>query len=390
MTPGLLLPAALAALAAVLIPLVIHIARRNEDKPVDFAALRWLRRKPRPKSRLRFDEKRLLASRLLLLVLLALWLAQPVLFGAEGKAAYVAVAPGADVSQAGQVEAVPVAEYVRAHWLAPGFPALKEARPDGAAPLASLLRQLDADLPAGAPLVVVVPQVLDGADAERPRLSRRVEWRVVPGAAPVVRTTPARVPSLSIRHDETQTGGLRYLRAAALAWGAAGQDADLDVGGLDETLPPATRKLVWLGAGSPPSSTLLRWVEDGGTALIGSDMLWLEEADRVVVWRDALGRPLVEATPLGSGRLMRFTRRLTPADMPELLETDFPAQLRAVLDPPTQAPTRVDAADYAPTIGARHVDPAPRDLRPWLAVLIGLVLLLERWLATRRKRGVSP
>lgn len=389
MTPGLLLPAALAALAALLIPLVIHIARRSEDRPVDFAALRWLRRKPRPKSRLRFDEKLLLASRLLLLILLALWLAQPVLFGGEGKTAYVAVAPGADLAQAGQVEGAPVADYARAHWLAPGFPTLKEDRPEGVAPLASLLRQLDADLPAGASLIVVVLQVIDGADAERPRLSRRVEWRVVPGAAPVVRATPAPVPALSIRHDEARAGGLRYLRAAALAWRPAGEDADVDVGDLDAALPPAKRKLVWLGAGSPPP-TLLRWVEGGGTALVGSDMLFPEDADRVVVWRDALGRPLVEAAPLGSGRLMRFTRPLTPAAMPELLEADFPAQLRAVLDPTTRAPTRVDAADYVPTTGARHVDPAPRDLRPWLAVLIGLVLLLERWLATRRKRGVSP
>lgn len=389
MTPGLLLPAALAALAAVLIPLVIHIARRSEDRPVDFAALRWLRRKPRPKSRLRFDEKLLLASRLLLLALLALWLAQPVLFGAEGRAAYVAVAPGADVAQAGQVADLPVADYARANWLAPGFPALKEERPTGAAPLASLLRQLDADLPAGAPLIVVVPQVIDGADAERPRLSRRVEWRVVPGAAPVTPVTPASVPPLSIRHDGGRTGGLRYLRAAALAWQPAGRDADLEEGGLDVALPPVTRKLVWLGAGSP-SPALLRWVEEGGTALVSSDILLPEDAERVVIWRDALGRPLVEAAPLGAGRLMRFTRPLAPAAMPELLEADFPTHLRAVLDPPPRAPTRVDAADYAPTTGARHVDPAPRDLRPWLAVLIGLVLLLERWLATRRKRGVSP
>lgn len=389
MTPGLLLPMALTALAAILVPLVIHIARRSEDKPVDFAALRWLRRKPRPKSRLRFDEKLLLASRVLLLALLALWLAHPVLFGAEGKAAYVAVAPGADVSQAGQVADKPVAEYARAHWLAPGFPALREDRPAGPAPLASLLRQLDADLPAGAPLIVVVPQVIDGADAERPRLSRRVEWRVVPGAAPVTPVTPAPVPPLSIRHDGGQTGGLRYLRAAALAWQPAGRDADLEEGGLDDALPPVTRRLIWLGAGSP-SPALLRWVEEGGTALVSSDILLPEDAERVVVWRDMPGRPLVEAAPLGSGRLMRFTRPLTPAAMPALLEADFPTHLRAVLDPSTQAPTRVDAADYAPTTGARRVDPAPRDLRPWLAVLLGLLILLERWLATRRKRGVSP
>jgi hypothetical protein len=154
-------------------------------------------------------------------------------------------------------------------------------------------------------------------------------------------------------------------------------------------LPPATRKLVWLGAGSLPAP-LLGWVEDGGTALVASEALFPEDADRAVVWRDDLGRPLVEAAPMGAGRLMRFTRRLAPAEMPELLEADFPVHLRAVLTPPAAAPARVTAADYAPTTGARHFDPAPRDLRPWLAVLIGLVLLLERWLATRRRRGVSP
>lgn len=389
MTPGLLAPAALAALAAILAPLVIHIARRSEERPIEFAALRWLRQKPRPKSRLRFDERLLLASRILLLALLALWLAQPVLFGAGSKAAYVAVASGADISQAGQVADEAVSDYARAHWLAPDFPALTEPRPVDAVPVASLLRQLDADLPAGVPLVVVVPQVIDGADAERPRLSRRVDWRMVPGAAPAVRTEPAPVPPLSIRHGDGQAGGLGYLRAAALAWQPAGRDADLESGGIDAALPPVTRTVVWLEAGSLPEA-LLRWVEGGGTALVASNALFPEDADRVVVWRDALGRPLVEAAPMGAGRLMRFTRRLAPAEMPELLEADFPAHLRAVLDRPPSAPARVSAADYTPTTGARHVDPAPRDLRPWLAVLIGLGLLFERWLATRRRRGVSP
>jgi hypothetical protein len=389
MTPGLLAPAGLAALAAIIVPLVIHIARRNEDRPIDFAALRWLRQKPRPKSRLRFDERLLLASRILLLVLLALWLAGPVLSGTAGKAAYVAVAPGANLAAAGRVSDEPVSEYRRAHWLAPGFPALKETMPAGAAPFASLLRQLDADLPAGMPLVVVVPQVIDGADAERPRLSRPVDWRVVPGVAPSPRVATAPVPPLSIRYDQSHAGGLRYLRAAAVAWQPAGRAPDLDVGDLDAPLPPATRKLVWLGAGSLPAAQL-RWIENGGTALVGPDTPFPGDVARAVVWRDDLGRPLVEAAPMGGGRLMRFTRRLAPADMPVLLEADFPVQLRAVLNPPAATPRRVSAADYTPATGARHFDPAPRDLRPWLAVLIGVVLLLERWLATRRRRGVSP
>ncbi|HEX8471710.1 MAG TPA: BatA domain-containing protein, partial [Brevundimonas sp.] len=142
MTPGLLLPAGLAALAALIVPLVIHIARRSEQQPTDFAALRWLRQKPRPRSRLRFDEWPLLLLRLLLLALVAFWLARPALFGASDDAPYIAVIPGADLSQADAV----IGEG-RAHWLAPGSPDLDQPRPAATAPVASLIRQLDADLP---------------------------------------------------------------------------------------------------------------------------------------------------------------------------------------------------------------------------------------------------
>ncbi len=100
MAMGLLFPAALAALIAVIVPLVIHIARRSEQQPTDFAALRWLRQKPRPRSRLRFDEWPLLLLRLLLLALVALFLARPVLWGAADQSPYVAVVPGARVDPA--------------------------------------------------------------------------------------------------------------------------------------------------------------------------------------------------------------------------------------------------------------------------------------------------
>ena len=89
-----LFPAGLAALAALLLPLLIHLARRDQQGPLDFAALRWLRAEPRPRSRLRFDERLLLALRLLLLALLALWLARPALHGVEDRRPFVAIMPG--------------------------------------------------------------------------------------------------------------------------------------------------------------------------------------------------------------------------------------------------------------------------------------------------------
>jgi hypothetical protein len=383
MTPGLLLPAGLAALAALIVPLVIHIARRSEQQPTDFAALRWLRQKPRPRSRLRFDEWPLLLLRLLLLALVAFWLARPALFGASDDAPYIAVIPGADLTQAQAV----IGEG-RGRWLAPGSPDLEQPRPVTTASVASLIRQLDADLPPGVPLTLVTPQVIDGADAERPRLSRPVIWRVVPGIMPARTAAPAAVPPLSVRFDAEHAPGIRYLQAAALSWQPVGRPANVEIAALDAALPKADRTLIWLGAGTLPPS-VLRWVEAGGRALVASDAAFPGGAE-ATVWRDDLDRPLVEATPLGSGRLMRFTRPLTPAVLPELLQADFPIQLRAAIDDPLPAPARVAATGYSPLTGGSAFAPGPQDLRPWLAILIGLLLLCERWLATRRSRGVNP
>ena len=47
MTATLLAPAGLLALAALAAPLLIHLAKRTQQRPTDFAALRWLRPKPR-------------------------------------------------------------------------------------------------------------------------------------------------------------------------------------------------------------------------------------------------------------------------------------------------------------------------------------------------------
>ncbi|MBC7991570.1 MAG: BatA domain-containing protein, partial [Luteimonas sp.] len=71
MTLSLLLPIGLAALAALLLPLLVHLARRSEQRLVPFAALRWLQAKPQPRRKRRFEEHWLLLLRLLLLAALA-------------------------------------------------------------------------------------------------------------------------------------------------------------------------------------------------------------------------------------------------------------------------------------------------------------------------------
>ena len=69
-------PLAWTALAALLVPLLLHRDRRRALQPLRFAALRWIGAAQQPQRTLRVREPLLLLLRLLLLALLALWLAR--------------------------------------------------------------------------------------------------------------------------------------------------------------------------------------------------------------------------------------------------------------------------------------------------------------------------
>lgn len=394
MNLALLLPAGLAALAALLLPLLIHLARRSEQRPTAFAALRWLRQKPKPRHRIRFDEWPLLIVRLLLLILLALLLARPVLFGADGEAPWVAVVPGVDLQQARAVQAP---ENARRHWLMPGFPSLDASQQDvGAATRASvtsLLRELDANLPQDVALTVLVPAQLDGVDAQRPVLSRRVDWRIVAGTnpkAPATNTVPA--PVLSVRYASDRETALRYLRAANAAWREHGSKTSAplqDVAPAGQSLPEKSNYLVWLAPGPVPQA-VRDWIRAGGIALLDAQATLADAPPMAVLWRDDTGATLVEGAGYGSGRLMRLTRALTPQALPALLEADFPQHLRSLFDATRPAPARVFATDHVPATGGPVFPQSPRDMQPWLLVLIALLFLLERWMASGPRHRVAP
>ena len=403
MSLGLLAPLGLAALAALLLPLLVHLARREEQVPTDFAALRWLAAKFRPRQRLRFEEILLLLLRLLLVAALALLLARPVLFGGRGDAAWLVVLPGADVADA---PALP--DGTQRRWLAPGFPPLESPLPSAPVATASLLRQLDAELPAATPVTVLVTAHFDGADGARPRLARPVDWRVVDGAPAEPSATPPGEFALAIRHAPEADAALPYLRAAVAAWQAVveapaadvnadananavvverGSAEPIDVAGLDAALPERTRPLAWLAPGELPAP-VLAWVREGGTALLASQATWPLAGAGAVVWRDDAGQPLARAAALGGGRVVQLTRALNPAAMPALLQPDFPQQLRALLEPAPPAPTRASAAAYAPMPGGPSFPETPRDVSPWLLWLVAALFALERWVASGR-RGVA-
>lgn len=383
MTPGLLLPAALAALAALALPLLIHIARRTESRIIDFAALRWLEARTRPRRRPRLDEILLLTLRLLLLALIALWLAKPVLWGAEDRRPIAAVAPGVTLDQARPL----APEAAHLVWLAPGFPAANGEAPRHDAGLMSLVRQLDAETPPGVAMTFILPPVLEDADAERPRLTRRVGWRVAAAAAPPQRTAPPPM-ALTVRYAPDQADSVRYFRAAAVAWTEPGVAPVFDARTTDEPVARAAQHLVWL-SDAPLPPDVLDWVRRGGHVLTATSTPWPTTGATAVVWRDPVGEPLAVAAALDRGRLVRLTRPLTPAANPALVEPSFPDALARLLTAPPD-PARVRAEDHAPLTGAAPYPQPPLDLRPWLGLLIALVFMAERWLATHRRRGVAP
>lgn len=400
MTLSLMLPLGLAALASLLLPLLVHLARRSEQRVVVFAALRWLQAKPQPRRKHRFDEVPLLLLRLLLLAVLALLLAEPALFGRPDRTPRVLVAPGIDATSLRSDSGLADARWKQ---LAPGFPTLDEVGsrersiPAGRqASMSSLLREFDATLPAGTPITVLVPTVIVGADAERPVLTRSVDWRIV-ATAPLSATAsdapPPAIPTLMVRHASEHQQGVGYFRAAGAAWLAERGDsrpdspdpaAPVTVAPASTPLDPDQRRLAWLVPGPLPDA-VRQWIAAGGDALLAADTVAPELEDATVIWRDANG-PLARGTRLGRGRLMRLERELTPATMPILLEPDFPQHLSQLFATVPPQPTYVDATAHVPRVGAPPYPDAPRPLAPLLAGLVALLFLFERWVANGPRR----
>jgi len=374
---SLLYPLGLLALAAWLVPLLVHLARRQQHTPLDFAALRWLRMAVRPRRQIRLDEWPLLLLRLLLLALLALLLAQPVLPAAKGPAGpWHVVAPGLDAAalRAQQADG-------HWHWLAPGFPGLDDPPPAATQPLASLLRELDQQLPAGTALTVYVPEPMPGLDGQRLQLSRAVNWQ------PVARALPTQAPPAS--PPRLQPGGagseavLPLLAALQRAW----TDTDLlPVRAGDP--PPGNGDLgVWLSP-DPLPVAWQHWLQSGGRVLLVDSAASDGPGWRLLL-ADGQGQAVLLQRTVGKGQLLRFAASPQPARLPLLAEAGFPRQLLRALQP-VPTPSLAPAQDQQPASGAGAPSPPARELASWLLLLICVVFAIERLLATRVRRRSAP
>lgn len=375
-------PLALAALAAVLVPIAIHLLRRAEHRTTPFAALRYLRATGLPRRRLRIAEPALLALRCALVAAAALLLAQPLLERPGARARHVvAIVPPATTAAART--RIAFSGTTEARWLAPGFPPASEAVPSGTQPTASLLRELDYSLPAGSRLDVVLPEIVAGLDAERPRLSRAIGWHVVP--ALVSRAAEPAAPRrrrlvLDMAPDSPARG---HLAAAVAGWRARGDEAELVEHAPSQALP-LDATLVRLGA--PLDGNLRRWVETGGTALVAPDP---DPVGRVIA-RRADGTPLVRERRAGRGRIVALSVPFEPAALPALLDADFPERLARWIDGDSPAPDVARADASRPGRGGIAPKPPAEPLARVLALLVAALFAIERaWASGLRRRRLA-
>lgn len=372
MSIALLAPLGLALLAALPIPILLHLARRTRAPVTPFAAMRWLAPGAPPRSRVQLEELLLLALRLLLIALLALWLAQPVWRGAPAfRGAQVVVMPGVDYAAA--LDAIPAG--AEAHWLSPGFPRFDGKPPAFDAATSSLLREFDADLAADATLTVLATDVVDGLDDERIRLVHAVDWKIVrAGPAPAKPSAQAPV-LLAVRYGPAAEATVKYLRAAVSTW----QGDAIDAQPWGAPLPPATTWLV--GLDGKPDAAIVQWLERGGTALLDAD-------PRVAAAAPASDAPLrVRRRAIGAGTLVLPNVPLRAGNA-ALLDPAFPNRLRRWLAGAPAAPARARAEAIAPTTGASASTSPALPLAPWLALAIAALFALERTLANGPRLGV--
>ena len=409
MNMGLLLPSALIALLALAVPILLHLIRQTEQKRIEFAALRWLVARAQPRRRPRFNEWLLLILRLLLLTLLALWLAQPVLDGRPDLRPWVVVDPAIDASQLAANMPTGTSKDAQLHWLAPDFPAIDNRAPRSTAStstsISSLLRELDATLPKNAALTVIVPEQFDATDAQRARIARAITWLPVPGTTALGSTTTSSPMRIALYADAEHQVALPYLRGAATAWAAQAKAPAIastptqapisvpsstlrEIAGID-ALGAEDTHLLWL-AGAPVPAQQRQWVRNGGVIMLAQDTAAasLDWTDAQVAWRDADGTPLALRLHDGKGAWLRMLIPFTPQSMPALLESEFPNALKTTLEfnPPVASRAWADA--YAPEVDpeAIHAAQPPRSLDSVFALLIALLFGIERWFAMSMRR----
>lgn len=384
-------PTAVWALAALAIPIAIHLFSHYKGKQQPFAQVRFIPTAPAEQLRdIRLTERLLLAVRCLLLALLALLLAQPqwspnpltqphtvllspLAFEAAGERA---------ISEAQRLASQ---QQTEARWLALKFPTLADQPTPPAATARSaawsLLAELQTGIDPNSELTIITAD--DEAETlwRKPQFIHSIDWHPLADAKLETSSLTVALEAGSNRIEDA-----RYVRAALSALQTAGHVQLSDD-------PSTADLLITLGSTPCPTGTPQRW------QLCDSPM----QTTTATTHRFD-GRPFdINAVPsVGNGAILSsdddhvlaraypqqhqliFASRFHPEQAAIVRSRYFPDLLWQLINAasPTSAPDEPHCADNDAT--CNNAAPAQMPTALWLAVLILLAFLAERYLTNSR------
>ncbi|HEY7685478.1 MAG TPA: BatA domain-containing protein [Gemmatimonadales bacterium] len=331
-------PTWLFGLAALAVPLALHLWSRRTGRPIRVGSIHLLAGAPPATARSwRIQEPWILLLRCAVLAALVAALAGPY---------------WAPRDAAGPTWALVADDVADRSALTDSLERLGlVVRPLDSANLWMALRETDREAPPGTRFLVFGPAILRDFHGARPLIGSTVEWHSRPamdaGARAAIQRTGARVVALYA--DPGRREDARYvsaaLRAAGLATGIraivtfrstdgtgeSAADADWAVWLSDRSIPEAIRRRVREGttlvsdAGNAPTARRR-------TRIVLADQpsdAWLERRgvtadDGAPVWSDGAGAPLLTAAREGRGVHYRFHSRFAPAWGDFVLRPAFP------------------------------------------------------------------
>lgn len=377
-------PAALIALAGVVVPLIIHLLDRGSARQLDFAPLYLLDDLPRASlRRLRLRERLLWLLRSLLVATAAMLLALPALRPALVPAqAWLLVEPGLEdevdatlelLSQRWEIDP----GEIEVRWLEPGFAVWTtppQERQHGI--FWDVLLAADTRLSAGARLAVIADPQADDLGPVRPRLSRSVEW-LTTGADDRLSPPGENVPSLAVYVDAAPARSdlIPILTAAVAAW-----QRGLDAAVVMVDAPAGADWILYAPAGALPEA-VEQAVAQGALLLTDSPA--------------SGGAPATSGHVLGRERIGSGLWLRQPQDWTALLagSRDFAFPLRLWRDlgaarlEPLPRGIAITADQATAATGAVQREPTPHSLAPFLGMLLLWLLALERWFSGRVAAG---
>lgn len=281
-------PLWLAGLAALAVPLALHLWNRRPTRVVRIGSLDGLAGPPGPRALgRRLDDIPLLLLRLAILAAVVIGLAGPLLSrenpAAPIESGVVLVDPTL-LRDSLAVFSDPMVDSLRRagqpiHLLAPGFPRLGDHVTPAThrRPIWPLLRELDDTLPAGTPVIVLGRPVAGSLGPVRPRLSARVEFHDLAGTVlaatnDLFSTTP-HPPKLAVQsgdsifievvvgkgfEDESQAAVAAWTSAVEGWLGAKVKSLVRDISDNDGSISDDRRAdiVIWLASQSAPGALI--------------------------------------------------------------------------------------------------------------------------------------